>query len=448
MSHLNFDQITDRYSKKAKQQGVDLEVLMVKGSSFSASYNEGKLDPFSSKQTQSVGFRVIKDNCESVSYSESTESEDLDLAFNEAVTSVDLFPQSYTPELISNESYQDMPFLYNEALDAVPVADKLEKAKIIEETARNVSNKVSSVPYQRFMNFNEEISVFNTNGVNASYKSNGAYALAYVLVKQDEENQMSYDYTFSQRFDEIDTVKISERAANKAINKLGAETPETGNYPIVFTAEMAKDIISVFEDAFCADQVDKNLSILKGKLDEKVASDLVEIWDDPFLEKAPGSRPFDDEGAPSKRTCVVKGGVLKNFLTNSVYAKKMKMDHTASASRTPRTSLGIGFSNVYLKPADKLTKPLTSMYDKTIVIDHLSGLHSGYDSISGDFSIQAEGFLYEDGQRTKSLNNFVISGNIIDMLKGIKAVGDDLRYGSSHIICPSFLVESLSVAGK
>lgn len=448
MNYLNFDQITKRFSDKAKQAGVELEILMESGTSFSVSYQNEKLDPFQSAQTHAVGFRVIEGDCESISFSESTDESDLDLTFDEALSSVKLFPKSYKPELVEPGHYEEMDFLYSEDINKVSVEAKLEKAKAIEGHAKAVSSKIQAVPYQSFANSEVEKRIFNTKGVNASYKTNAMWAYAYALANQGEDNQMAADVVYSKDFSKLDVEKMAQTAANKAINKLGAIKPDTGIYPVVFTAEMTQSLLSLFESHFYADRVDKNLSLLKGKLDQVVASSIVEIWDDPFLKKGPDSRPFDSEGTPSKRTCVVKSGALQTYLTNSVYAKKMNLENTASASRGPKSSLGIGFSNLFLKPADKLTKPLTSEHDKLILIDFMQGLHSGFDSISGDFSIQSEGYMYEGGQRVGSVNGFVVSGNIMDLLKNISAVGDDLQYDYKHVICPSILVSKLSIAGK
>ncbi len=448
MSLLSIEAIIDRYTLKSKKAGVELEVLLETSKSFSASYQKGQLDPFKSEHSHALGFRIIKGECEISTFSESLDQADLDLVFEQALGSVEFFKKSYTPKFVTSEEYEPMGFLYNENAYKVSIDQKLEQSKLIEKSAMEVDEKIQSVPYQSFGDYESEFFIYNTNGVRATYKSNGFFGYAFALAKGAKDTRTAYEVASDVEFEKINMSQVAKKAATEAVSKLNAVTPKTGTYAVMFNPHMAQQLLGLLQGSFYADKVDKNLSIFCNKLGESVASSLIEITDDPFLKKSQHSRPFDSEGASSKKTTLIKKGQLSAYLTNSVYAKKLGVENTANASRGAKTSLGIGFSNMVLTPGQESFEELVSKNNQTIVIDVLQGLHSGYNSISGDFSLQAEGFMYESGHKKQSLANFVISGNIIQMLKDVQAVGSDVLIAESRVISPSFLVSALSVAGE
>ena len=445
---LTFEQITDRYSEKAKKSGVDLEIVYDKYSQFQVAYQKGKFDPFQSKTTQTLGFRILKGECEMTSFSESLLQEDLDLVFDEGLESVKYFKKSYHPELVKEAPYKEMDFLYNPQNKQVSVEQKLEQAKLIEESALGVDSRIISVPYQGLVDAETTKSIFNTNGLNVNIQSQSYYIYSYSLAKGDNDTRTASEVQFTRNFNELDAKKNSILSAQKALAMLDAKTPKSGNYPVIFSATTVQSLFGLLQQSFFANLVDKNLSLFQGLLGKTIASPLVQLWDDPFVLLGGYSRPFDDEGVPSNKSCLIEKGELKTYLTNSVYAKKMNLPNTANASRGAKSSLGIQGSNLVLTPGPHSYDQLCGMHSQAIAIESLQGLHSGYDSISGDFSLQGEGFMYKDGKRQHSLANFVISGNMLELLKNVEALGNDVVLNGDSVIAPSMLISNLSIAGN
>ncbi len=174
-----------------------------------------------------------------------------------------------------------------------------------------------------------------------------------------------------------------------------------------------------------------------------MAGDLVTLVDDPTLEKGLLSRPFDAEGTPTARTVVVEKGIFKTFLHNSETARALGHPNTGHAARPYRGVLGVAPTNLYLEPVGGLR--LT----EGVVITEFMGLHAGADPVSLDFSLQALGLWVEEGEVRHAVENFAVSGNLLELLQAVEAVGDDLdwllldaAYGS-----PTVAVAELSFAG-
>ncbi|MNT36166.1 peptidase PmbA [compost metagenome] len=146
---------------------------------------------------------------------------------------------------------------------------------------------------------------------------------------------------------------------------------------------------------------------------------------------------------------IFEKGVLKNYLTNLEYAKKMNLPHTASASRSPKSSSDIAPSNLVISLG---TSSLEDMLKRHETVVHLKkvagGLHAGYNDATGDFSLPGEAILYVNGVSQGPVDQFVFSGNILDLLRDIEELGNEYNFDeASSIISPHILVKSLSFAG-
>jgi PmbA protein len=200
---------------------------------------------------------------------------------------------------------------------------------------------------------------------------------------------------------------------------------------------------------FSAIAVDKKTSLFKDKLNHKIASAKINIIDDPFDVQGLQSRPFDGEGMASKKNTLVESGVLKKFLTNKEYAEKLKLEHTAHAYRRTSGETDIEPSNLYIQKGVSDLKKLLNSYPKAIYITKFAGsFHGGYKESTGDFSLPCEGVMIENGEMGDSVDQFVISGNILDALKQVEDISDTYSKLNNIFWGPDLLISSLSVAGK
>jgi PmbA protein len=205
--------------------------------------------------------------------------------------------------------------------------------------------------------------------------------------------------------------------------------------------EAVAGLLMVFLYMLSGKSVMEGKSRLADKLGSRVVSELITLTDDPLREDGLDSRPFDSEGTPSETLTIIENGVLKSFMHNSVTAQATGQPNTGHAQRSYRGTLEVGPSNLVLEPGAGVAMR------EGVLVTGLMGLHAGADPISGDFSLQAFGLKIEGGEVTHPVEDFAISGNLLELLGRVVGVGSDLKWTPYGGATPMLEVEDVSFAG-
>ena len=241
-------------------------------------------------------------------------------------------------------------------------------------------------------------------------------------------------------------------AVHDGINMLGASSIPSGNYEIILRNNVAANLFSTMSPVFLGDMVQRNLSMMKGKVGERVGSQLLNIVENPLLDKGIIYRHFDDEGTPTSIKYIIEKGVLKTFLHNNRTGEKEGIKSTGNGFRTShKSSIGVLPTNMYIEEGEYSLEDMISSIDEGILITDIQGLHAGINATSGDFSLSSNGYLIKHGKIIKPVNQITIAGNFYKILKDIKALGKDTRFsfpGSNYFGSPSIKIDSLTIAGN
>ena len=177
---------------------------------------------------------------------------------------------------------------------------------------------------------------------------------------------------------------------------------------------------------------------------EKIACEKFTLIDDPHLENGEGSCSFDSEGVPTKYKELISKGILKTYLYNLKTAKKDGVQSTGNAAKGGyKGTIGISPFNLYVKKGEVSFDELLKKMDRGVIITDFAGLHSGLNSVSGDFSLAAEGFIVENGKKGKAFNQITVAGNFFELLLNIEEIGEDMKFSLSGTGSPSVLVKNL-----
>lgn len=440
----NFNKIAD----EARREGAKVELLLSSGENLKLGYSQRKLEKFESTQTQMAGLRVVLGASQGYAYTENLSEDALLRTYKEALSNAKTLKSEETSEIpmMKPQKFQAMEQLFNP--EEIPMDKKMEVAKLLEEVCLAQDKRVQSVPYSAFNEGMGMRRVLNSEGLDQEYKSNYYSGYAYPLAKEGKNSKMDGESFFARSFKDIHAEDTAKAGVRKAISRLGAQKLKTGNYAVVINREQFPMIVEMFLSYISAKEVHEGKSLFKGKLQQKIASDKFQLIDDPFDLRGPATRPFDSEGAASQKTVIFENGVLKNYLTNLEYSKKMNLPHTAHASRSPASSMDIGPSNLVVAKGTKSLEELLAKYDQVVYLtEFLAGLHSGYKETTGDISMPAEGFLYEKGKLVGPVDQFVVSGNIMDLLRDIDDLSNEYATPGQAVICPDVLIKSMSFAG-
>jgi PmbA protein len=162
-----------------------------------------------------------------------------------------------------------------------------------------------------------------------------------------------------------------------------------------------------------------------------------------------GTSSFDGEGVATRYKEVLSNGKLMTYLHNMKTARIDKTESTGNASRSYKSNIGVSPTNLYFRKSEISFEQLEQKMSDGIVITEVSALHSGFNAISGDFSLPAKGYTVKEGKKDKYFRQITVSGNYFELLKNVISVSDDLTFGTNgNIGSPSLLISNINVAGE
>jgi PmbA protein len=227
---------------------------------------------------------------------------------------------------------------------------------------------------------------------------------------------------------------------------LGARQAETKRSPAVIENTVAVDLLQAFSGAFLGDNVGKGKSMLSGLMGKDVVSKVISINDDGLLKGGWATSAFDGEGAAMQTTPLINKGRLAGFLYDTYWAKLAGVESTGNAARGGFKSLPtVGVSNIYIEGGDNDLGELFKEMGTGFFITELMGAHT-INTITGEFSIGAQGFWVEDGRIQYPVRSMAIAGDLLGLFSKVEMVGSDLRFiGSTG--APALLLSALDVSG-
>jgi PmbA protein len=179
-----------------------------------------------------------------------------------------------------------------------------------------------------------------------------------------------------------------------------------------------------------------------------VAPAFVTLVDDPSDPLASNAARYDGEGLASRRTPLIENGVLGGFLYNTYAARRAGTASTASAVRGGfKSGPGCGPRAISLVAGDRSQEEIISGIELGLLVQGVSGLHSGVNPVSGDFSVGAEGVMIRNGALAEPVREITISSTIQKMLKGLTAVGNDLEWAYGSAAHVTLAMADVSMSG-
>ena len=450
---MNLDQIKivfQKISKQAAQAQVEVELLIDSGEGLGLSAENEKLAKFDQKTYQTAGFRVLFGGQQGYSSTENLSEESLQRSFQEAVLNAKDLASANIESVVRWELPDGKSKISNmDNLDLGEqgsIEQKIKMTLALESISKKQDTRVASIPYNSFSEYFGQRVILNSKGLERSFSERNFSCYTFPLVKQGEQTKMIGEDIVTRNFKDINIDFIAKHSVEKSIALLGAEKLVSGRFPVVIGREVAQQLFGLMKSAFSAKNIFDKKSPLADKMNQKIATDLLTINDDPFDMRGGGVRPFDAEGSPSQKVSLIEKGVLKNYLTNTEYAAKLKIPLTAHASRSATSEMSIGATTFIFPVGKESLDDLLKKHPKVIHLVELSAFHSGFKSTTGDFSLPGQGFLYENGKKIKPVDQFVMSGNIFEMLNSIEAFSNQIGPEGHGVICADVLIKELSFA--
>ncbi|WP_297714118.1 TldD/PmbA family protein [Clostridium sp.] len=435
---------------KANEAGFsEYEVYYVDRESLSISVYKSEVEKYNLNNSAGLSFRGKLGDRIGYSYTEILDEDAIDMLVNKAKENVLAIENEDIQFIYDGDKEYKEVSTYYEALENIP-ADKLIKIALdMEAEAKKYSDKVESFSGCAVSYSSGKYGIINSKGLNLQNKSNILTAYVVPIVKDVDNMYDGFGYVVAKSLDEVNAFEIAKMGVDEALSKVGATSIPSGNYKVIINSDAMVSLISTFAGVFSGDAVQKGLSLLKGKEGEVIASNIVNLVDDPHLENGLASVGFDDEGVATGKTYLIKNGKLESLLHNLKTANKARVKSTGNGFKASYASpISVSPTNMYIEPGINSLEEMTKKIDKGLIITDFAGLHSGANSITGDFSLAAKGFYIENGVKTKAVEQITVAGNFFTLLNDVEEIGRDLKFPMSSVGSPSILVKELSIAGE
>lgn len=278
----------------------------------------------------------------------------------------------------------------------------------------------------------------NSHGLLASYASS-RHSISCSVIGEGRNGEMErdYSYTVARHRDDLWTPEsVGLKAAENTVSRLDPQKLKTGQFPVMFAADVATGLIGHLVMAISGGNLYRKSSFLLDHLGKTILPTWFNISERPHVMRGLASSPFDSEGVRTQDLEIITDGVLATYLLTSYAARKMNMTPTGHAG---------GIHNWYVKSTGQNYQQMLKELGTGLLVTEVMG--QGVNVVTGDYSRGAAGFWVENGEIKYPVSEITIAGNLKQMLQQIVAVGSDIET-RSQIQTGSILIESMKVAGE
>ena len=287
-----------------------------------------------------------------------------------------------------------------------------------------------------------------TTGVHETGRENGCYVSVSSLADDGDETQTGFGFSVAREPSGFDLDKAARDAADRATRLLGATKPASKRLTIVLDPFVTAQFLGVMSSTLDGESVVKGRSLFRDRLGEPVASELVTLVDDPTNPDAYTATEVDGEGLAARRNVLIESGTLRQFVHNGYSARRAGARSTGNATRggfagTP----GVGCLAIQLLPGTRSQAELLADVEDGLLVQEVSGLHSGVNPISGDFSTGASGMLIHDGQVGAPVRELTIASTLQRMLLDVVEIGNDVDWLPMRAAGVSLVIRDVMMSG-
>ena len=443
------DFLSDIAQRAIERGATDAEAIGSETTKFSVEIRMGEIEKLEEASSRGLGLRVLyqgrQASCSTSDVSPQGVEELIATAVEMAKsTSVDESAMLPAKEELA-AGIPDLG-LHDRAIAELPTERKIEMARACEDAARGFDPRIANSEGSKCSTSDSKFTLVSSAGFAGDYRMTNCRLSVAPIAKDGDQMQVGYWGDRKRTLAALDEAgAIGREAARRAVCKLGARRVATQEAPIIFEASVAEDLLGDLFQAIDGDAIFRRASFLAGKLGEQIAAPELTVIDDGTIPGAVGSRPFDDEGLPTRRTAVVENGVLKSYLLNTYTARKLGMRSTGNADRGLAGAPHVGPGNFFIEPGVHSRDEIIASVKNGFYVTEMFGF--GYNAVNGDYSRAAAGWWIENGELAFPVEEVTIASNFREMLPGIEMIGNDLKF-RGRIAAPTLKVRKMVVSGE
>lgn len=438
--------LCERTVQRALGRGADaVEAYGVDGREIEVFLERNDVKLGKAQGRSGIGLRVLRGQGQGFASTNSLEEEKVAAMMEQAISLATKAPKDPHVTLPDGGRVRPLEGLYDEAAESFGAEEALDRGTEMLRAARQYDPRIT-VDSGTFNAAVGERAIFNSQGVEAQERTS---LFTYFLLAFSRENNEvgSFDFLVegTHQVADVQTEALGRRLAERIIRAIGPQRTESFRGAIVLNPYTVDTLLAgLLAAAVNANNVQKGMSRLAGRVGEPVATALLQVHDDGSLPGGLGSSAFDREGVPHRPLALVEEGRLQAFLHNAYTAAKAESETTGHAAGDQRTVPAIGPTNLSLAPGDRPRDGLIEEIDHGLLVNRFSGWPQ---AVSGDFSgVVKGGYRIEKGEVVHPVKETLIAGNIFELLHNLSGVSREVEEVFSHRL-PYVRFDDVSITG-
>ncbi|PXX95422.1 TldD/PmbA family protein [Marinifilum breve] len=322
--------------------------------------------------------------------------------------------------------------LFDSNYDSIDPRQKIDLAMAVEAETLDMDDRIISVSGSYGDGMYRSYMVLS-NGVEG-YKESTSYSVSgSASINGGDSRPSDYHYNSARFWNQLSGEGVGKYAVERALQKIGAKTIKSGKMEMLIENRSVGRVFGSLMQPLYGRNIQQKRSFLDGKIGHKIASDLLSITDNPFIESGRNSRLYDRDGLAARKMTVIENGVLRSYYIGDYYGKKLDMQPTTSSP-----------SNLIFGKGSKDINGLTRDMKEGILVTGFNGGNSN--PATGDFSVGVEGFYVKNGEVLHPIVGMNVSGNHKVIWNQLIALGNDPLTDRSWQT-PSMLFEGIDFSG-
>ena len=431
----------------AAAAGEQVEAFVGRSTSTGVKVHGGEIESLTQATSAGIGVRVVRDGRQGFAWAGSLDDAVIADVLAEARDNATYAqPEEWVglaePDGVAPPAID----LWRDELGAMRTERKIDLALELELAVRARDPRITGVRTAQWGDGAGEGAVATSTGIAVAGRSTHCTLAVLALASDGDETKTGHGVSVGREPGAIDLNEAAADAADRATRLLGAVQPASGTVTLVLEPRMAATVVGIVAGTLNGESVLKGRSPFAERVGEPIASPLVTLVDDPTDPLSLGADRHDGEGLATRRVPLVEAGVLQGYLHNTMTGRRAGVPSTASAVRGYRSTPGVGAQALAIATgtgagAGGGLDDLIAGVDHGVLVQSMTGIHSGINPVSGDFSVGVEGLMLRGGARAEPVREATVASTLQRLLLDVAAVGSEREWtpggtGSAALVIP------------
>jgi PmbA protein len=445
------NELADLAAKVAAEAvaGEQVEAFVGSSTSTSVRVHGGEIESLTQASSSGIGVRVVRDGRQGFAYAGSLDPAVIAEVLADARDNATYAEPEEWVGLAEPDGVTPVELdLWRDALADMPTDRKVALALELERAVKARDPRVTGVRVAAWGDGSGIGAVATSTGILVTGRSTFCHLSVQALATDGDETKTGYGVSVGRQPEDVDLAEAADDAADRATRLLGAVQPASGTVTLVLEPRMAATLLGVVAGTLNGESVLKGRSPFADRVGEAIASPLVTLVDDPTDPASLGADTHDGEGLATRRIPLIEAGVLAGFLHNTMTGRRAGVPSTASAVRGFRSTPGVGAQALAIATGEGTLDELIAGVDHGVLVQSMTGLHSGVNPVSGDFSVGVEGLMLRGGARAEPIREATVASTLQRLLLDVAAVGGEREWTPGGTGAAALVIPGVTLSGQ